>query len=153
MCRATYDRRLLPGETPATVLEAITGLLPGQGGEGAQALAGVTLRAEIATGHYTAYTGATLVCNKFFPAWLYPEEDPFVAAALAGLHGAGIPAATSAYRFCTNAAYSAGLAGVPTIGFGPATEADAHVIDERLAVADLLAAARGYAAIVESVLC
>jgi hypothetical protein len=33
---------------------------------------------------------------------------------------------------------------VPTIGFGPAEEHDAHVIDERLAVADLLAAARGY---------
>ena len=24
-----------------------------------------------------------------------------------------------AYRFCTNAAYSAGVAGVPTVGFGP----------------------------------
>ncbi len=64
----------------------------------------------------------------------------------------GIPATTSAYRFCTNAAYSAGIAHVPTVGFGPATEADAHVIDERLAIADLQAAARGYQAIIESVL-
>jgi acetylornithine deacetylase/succinyl-diaminopimelate desuccinylase-like protein len=147
ICRATYDRRLLPGETPATVLDAIVGLLPGS-----PQFDGVTLRAEIGVGHYTAYTGATLVCSKFFPAWLYREDDPFVAAALGGLHAAGIPAATSAYRFCTNAAYSAGLAGVPTIGFGPATEADAHVVDERLAVADLLAAARGYQSIVEAVL-
>ena len=113
---------------------------------------GVNLRAEIGTGHYTAFTGALLVCEKFFPAWLYAEDDPFVAAALGGLHAAGIPATTSAYRFCTNAAYSAGSAGVPTVGFGPATEADAHVVDERLAIADLQAAARGYQAIIESVL-
>jgi putative selenium metabolism hydrolase len=143
MCRATYDRRLLPGETPEAVLDAI---------RTHPAVQGVNLRAEIGMGHYTAYTGATLVCEKFFPAWLYQEDDPFVDAALAGLHGAGIPAKSSAYRFCTNAAYSAGLARVPTVGFGPATEADAHVIDERLAVADLLAAAQGYAAIIGAAL-
>ena len=83
---------------------------------------------------------------------MYPETDAFVVAALGGLHAAGIPAQTSAYRFCTNAAYSAGLAQVPTVGFGPATEADAHVIDERLRIDDLLAAARGYAGIVAAVL-
>jgi putative selenium metabolism hydrolase len=143
MCRATYDRRLLPGETAADVLDVI---------RGHPSLQGVNLRAEIGTGHYTAFTGALLVCEKFFPAWLYAEDDPFVAAALVGLHAAGIPASTSAYRFCTNAAYSAGRAGVPTVGFGPATEADAHVVDERLAIADLQAAARGYQAIIESVL-
>jgi acetylornithine deacetylase/succinyl-diaminopimelate desuccinylase-like protein len=41
---------------------------------------------------------------------------------------------------------------VPTIGFGPATEADAHVIDERLRIADLIAAAQGYQAIVAATL-
>lgn len=48
------------------------------------------------------------------------------------------------YRFCTNGAYSAGQAGVPSIGFGPAAEGDAHGVDERLAITDLLAAAAGY---------
>lgn len=143
ICRATYDRRLLPGETRADVLDII---------RRHSSLEGISLRAEIGTGHYAAYTGALLVCEKFFPAWLYAEDDPFVAAALGGLHAAGIPASTSAYRFCTNAAYSAGTACVPTVGFGPATEADAHVVDERLAILDLQAAARGYQAIIESVL-
>jgi len=58
----------------------------------------------------------------------------------------------SAYRFCTNAAYSAGIAGVPTIGFGPSTEGDAHVIDENIRIDALIAAARGYAGIIQSVL-
>ena len=70
----------------------------------------------------------------------------------AGLDRAGLQPSVGAYRFCTNAAYSAGIAGVPTIGFGPAEETDAHVIDERLAIADLLAAARGYQGIIEAVL-
>ena len=69
-----------------------------------------------------------------------------------GCAAAGLDPQFGAYRFCTNAAYSAGTAGVPTIGFGPGREADAHVIDERLAVDDLLAAARGYRGIIESVM-
>ena len=42
----------------------------------------------------------------------------------------GLTPEVGAYRFCTNAAYSAGVAGVPTIGFGPAKEADAHFKDK-----------------------
>lgn len=143
VCKVTYDRRLLPDETAADVLAAITG---------APGLADIQLRAEIAVGAYTAFTGATLRSEKFFPAWLLSEDDPFVARSLAALNAAGIAAKPSAYRFCTNAAYSAGIANVPTVGFGPATEADAHVIDERLKIDDLLAAAKGYRAIIAGVL-
>ena len=143
ICKVTYDRRLLPGERAADVLAAITDN---------PELADIQLQAEIAVGEYTAFTGAGQHCEKFFPAWLFAEDDPFVAGSLAALHGVGIAAKPSAYRFCTNAAYSAGIAGVSTIGFGPATEADAHVIDERLRIADLLAAAKGYRAIIEAAL-
>jgi len=41
---------------------------------------------------------------------------------------------------------------VPTVGFGPAAEGDAHVVDERLAIAELAAAAAGYRGIVEATL-
>ncbi len=143
ICRATYDRRLLPGETGEGVLKAIIDR-PG--------LKGIQLNAVIGTGHYATYTGKQLACEKFFPAWVYPEDDWFVRQALLGLNNAGLRPKTTAYRFCTNAAYSAGVAGTPTVGFGPATEADAHVIDERLKVDDLVAAARGYAGIIRSTL-
>ena len=143
LCRVTYDRRLLPGETPADVLSAITGH---------PAVQGVSLQAQIAAGEHVAYTGVTLRADKFFPAWLFPESHPFVARALAGLHTAGLQPQISAYRFCTNGAYSAGIAGVPTVGFGPAKESDAHVVDERLLLSDLFAAAQGYQGIIEAVL-
>lgn len=141
-CRATYDRRLLPGESAEDVLAAITGL---------EELGDIRLTARIGKGEYQAYTGQTLEAEKFFPAWVLAEEDPFLRRALAGLHAAGLEPRLSAYRFCTNAAYSAGRAGVPTIGYGPAAETDAHVVDERLRLDDLVAAARGYQSIIEAV--
>jgi putative selenium metabolism hydrolase len=142
-CRATYDRRLLPGETAEVVVQQIVDL-PG--------VAGIRLNARLAQGEHAAYTGAVIRGEKFFPAWIYPEETPFVQQALAGLRAAGLTPRMSAYRFCTNAAYSAGVAGVPTIGFGPGSEADAHVIDEKVTLADLTAAAQGYRGIIQAVL-
>jgi putative selenium metabolism hydrolase len=143
LCKVTYDRRLLPGETANGVLTAVTEH---------PALQGIQLRARIATGEYSAYTGARLRAEKFFPAWLLAEDDWFVQRAMQGLHAAGLQPRFGAYRFCSNAAYSAGMAGIPTVGFGPAGEGDAHVVDERLQLADLMAAARGYQGIIEAVL-
>jgi putative selenium metabolism hydrolase len=143
LCKVTYDRRLLPGETPEGVLETIRAL---------PTLYGIKLEVTIAVGEHLAYTGKTLYSPKFFPAWAFPENDWYVQHALAGLHQVGLQPRISAYRFCTNGAYSAGIAGVPTVGFGPATEGDAHVVDERLRLDDLFAAARGYYGIIHSVL-
>ena len=143
VCRATYDRRLLPGESAEDVLGAIQAL-PG--------LDDIDLRAVIGIGEYEAYTGQVLTWKKFFPAWLYAEDEPFVRLSMAGLQAVGLAPNMRAYRFCTNAAYSAGLAGVPTVGFGPGGEHDAHVINERLKIEDLVAAARGYRGIMEAVL-
>ncbi|MDP7643470.1 MAG: YgeY family selenium metabolism-linked hydrolase [Anaerolineales bacterium] len=142
-CRVTFDRRLLPGETPDSVLGQILE---------APELKGIELKAEIAAGEYRAYTGNTMRGSKFFPAWVFDESHFFVQTALRGLRNVGGDPQVAAYRFCTNAAYSAGVAGVPTVGFGPATEGDAHVVDEKLAVLTLAAAARGYQGIVDAAL-
>jgi len=142
-CRVTYDRRLLAGETAEEVLAVITDL---------PEVAGIELAATIAQGEHRTYTGAMLRGEKFLPAWVYGEADPFVQAALRSLRLAGLNPAFGSYRFCTNAAYSAGVVGVPTVGFGPGREQDAHVIDESLALDALIAAERGYRGIIESVL-
>ena len=143
ICRATYDRRLLPGETAQDVLGVITSL---------PALQAIDLEATIGVGEYRTYTGEIMRCEKFFPAWALAEDHWLVERAMAGLRAAGLEPETRAYRFCTNAAYSAGVAGVPTVGFGPAKESDAHMIDERLMVAELLAAARGYRGMIDAIL-
>jgi putative selenium metabolism hydrolase len=142
-CRVTYDRRLLPGETEEGVVHAITSL-PGVGG--------VDFKALIAAGEYPTYKGNILRGPKFFPAWEFEEDHPFVQDALSGLRSAGLSPQLGAYRFCTNAAHSAGVAGVPTVGFGPATEGDAHVVDEQIAVEALETAVRGYQGIIMATL-
>lgn len=142
-CRATYDRRLLPGEQAEAVLAALR--VPTD-------VAGAELRATLAQGEHQAYTGAVLSGPKFFPAWVFEEAHPFVQHALSGLRAAGLDPQVRSYRFCTNGAYSAGHAGIPTVGFGPAAEGDAHVVDERLSIAELIRAAHGYRGIVEAVL-
>lgn len=142
-CRVTYDRRLLPGENTDTVLSAITAL---------QGLAGIHLHADIAQGEHTAYTGKIIRHAKFYPAWVFPEDHHLVQHAHTALQRAGQAPQISAYRFCTNATYSAGIAGVPTVGYGPAREGDAHVVDERLRIDELFAATRGYRAIIDEIL-
>lgn len=143
-CKVTYDRRLLKNETAEDVIGAIQSL---------PELKDIPFTAAIAQGEHKAYTGTTLTCTKFFPAWELETEHPFVQTALTGLRESGLDPQLSAYRFCTNAAYSVGAAGVPTIGFGPGKEADAHVVDERLSLDELEKVASGYMGIIRAVLC
>jgi putative selenium metabolism hydrolase len=140
-CRVTYDRRLLPGESMQDVLTSIRSLPALQRGEVA-----------IAQGEHTTYTGATLRAPKFFPAWKFEADHFLVQSALAGLQQTGLAPTLHAYQFCTNGAHSAGIANVPTVGFGPSTEGHAHIVDEYIELAELKAAADGYAGIIGAVL-
>ncbi len=138
-CLATYDRRLLAEETIDSVLGELQAL---------PEMEHVNVR--ISDGSYTTYTGAVLTCPKFFPAWKLPSDHAFVQQALAGVRTADLDPNLSAYRFNTNATYTAGLLGIPTIGFGPAQESRAHMIDEYIELDELEAAARGYLGIMET---
>ncbi len=142
-CRATYDRRLLVGESRTSVLEQINNCA---------GLQGIDYSASILYGEEKTYTGAQLKMDKFYPAWKFAEEHPFVQSAWQGLRSAGLNPSIGAYRFCTNAAYSAGTANVPTVGFGLGGEEDAHTVDEHIQLKDLELAARGYAGVIQSVL-
>lgn len=140
-CRVTYDRRLMAGETIESVLTPIQQLPEME-----------RITAVVAQGEHTSYTGSTLQGLKFFPAWKLSPDDSFVQTALTGLQTAGLEPQLRAYQFCTNAAYSAGQANVPTIGFGPSPEGYAHMVDEYIELEQLNAAAKGYQGIIESVL-
>jgi len=50
------------------------------------------------------------------------------------------------WLFSTNGVGSMGTCGVPTIGFGPGDEADAHTVNERVAIEHLVMATQFYAA-------
>ncbi len=142
-CRVSYDRRLVPGETPDGILAAIKAL---------PALKDIQYHITVLDGEEKTYTGKILKGLKFFPAWSFEPDHPLVRAALKGLQNSGIEPKLGSFGFCTNGSYSGGIAGVPTIGFGPGTEPDAHTVNERMKVTDLERAADGFLGMIQTIL-
>lgn len=147
-CRVTYDRRLLVGEDPESTLAPIRAAIT------ELAAADAAFKAEVyfATGKESCYTGEAIEGTRFFPAWLYDAEEPFIQDVLRELTAAGLAPALSHYAFCTNGSHYAGEAGIPTIGFGPSRENLAHTIDEYIEISQLSAGTTGYAAILKALL-
>ena len=139
-CRATYDRRLLTGETKESVLAPLQELRDGRRKEDPQLKAKVSY----AVGQEKCWTGETIEAKRYFPAWLIDEKDELVQKALAGLKEAGIDAPISHFAFCTNGSHFCGEAGIPCIGFGPSLESLAHVRDEYIEIDQLKKACRGF---------
>jgi len=147
-CRATYDRRLLVGETRESVLEPLIALIAAQQSNDPEFKASL----HFARGVETCYTGSEISGERFFPGWAFDEDDPFVVATLAGLRSAGLNPELTQYSFCTNGSHYAGEAGIKTVGFGPSRENLAHTIDEYIEVDQLLKAVEGYYGILGAVL-
>jgi putative selenium metabolism hydrolase len=145
-CRVTFDRRLLVGEDEDAVLGPLRAVLDQMLREDARFKGA----ASIAQGEVRCYTGATLGGTKFAHAWAFPAEHPMVRRARAGLAATGQDAALGHYRFCTNGSYSGGVAHIPTLGYGPGRENQAHVTDEALALDQITRACAGYAALIRA---
>jgi acetylornithine deacetylase/succinyl-diaminopimelate desuccinylase-like protein len=142
-CRITCDWRSTVGETPESVLDIIEKSIQGLYEQIPQFQANVSL----ATNQDHCYTGLEISGNGFYPAWLLPEDHELVVKAVQGLSAVGMTPEISHYSFCTNGSFYAGIAGVPTIGFGPSREDQAHVLDEYIEINQLLQATIGYQAI------
>jgi putative selenium metabolism hydrolase len=147
-CRATYDRRLLVGETKHSVLQPLDDLINSMKARDPKFNAKASFAADV----QTCYTGEEIGGERFFPGWVYSEDDDFVQAALGGLRSAGLDPEITQYSFCTNGSHYAGEAGIKTIGFGPSRENLAHTIDEHIEVDQLLKATAGYYGILQSVM-
>lgn len=142
-CRAALDRRTLPGETKETVLAPIQEIIDGLSARDPR----FSGRVSLARAEQICYTGERIEAERFFPAWRFEADAPFVKNALAALEAADIPTGISYYSFCTDGSQSAGFRGIPTLGFGPSRENLAHVADEYVEIDQLEKARIGYKAI------
>ena len=145
-CKATFDRRLLVGETRESVLAPLQAIID------ELTLQDETFKATVAfsEGAEVCYTGATIAAERFFPAWLYEETNDFVEQTLVALQKHRPQTTLSHYSFCTNGSHFAGEAGIPTIGYGPSLESLAHIDDEYIEITQLTSALEGYYTIIEA---
>ncbi|MFO0652060.1 MAG: YgeY family selenium metabolism-linked hydrolase [Polyangiales bacterium] len=137
-CTIHLDRRLTRGETLASAVSEVEAL-PAVKAAGAK----VTVLDYAREG----YTGLVYPTQKYYPTWLTAEDDPAVRAAVtAGTIALGRSPVVGKWVFSTNGVATAGMFGVPTVGFGPANEIYAHTPDDQCPVADLTRAMAFYAA-------
>lgn len=145
-CKATYDRRLLVGETMESVIEPLKALAEKLMKEDPE----MKIKVSYSYGKEMCYTGNTIEGERFFPGWLYTEEDEFTQIAYKGLKMAGLNPEITQYSFCTNGSHYAGEAKIPTIGFGPSRENLAHTVDEYIEIEQLKKGTEGYYGILKS---
>lgn len=132
-CRATYDRRLLTGETKESVLKPLQELCEKMEAEDPQ----LKVKVSYATGKETCYTGNEITGERFFPGWLYDEKESFVQDVYQELTSHGYQPEITQYNFCTNGSHYAGEAGIKTLGIGPSRENLAHTVGEYIEIDQL----------------
>ena len=134
-CEISLDRRLVPGETPASVVESIRSVVEPLGAT-----------VEIPIQAVRAHTGLNLDDQAFFPGWLLDENSPLLAAGQATYQALWKkPAEVAVWKFSTDGTYSAGAAGIPTLGFGPQEEKYVHTQEDQVNLEKVKKAAMFYA--------
>ena len=147
-CMATYDRRLLVGETKESVLAPIERLIEKLEAEDPKFKAKVSF----AVGEEKCYTGETISGERFFPGWLFDKEEAYIQDILTALNEMGYEPEITQYNFCTNGSHYAGEAGIKTIGMGPSVERLAHTIDEYVEIDQLEKVTECYYGIMKALL-
>ena len=147
-CRATYDRRLLVGETKESVLAPINELLEKLMAEDPQ----LKVKASYALGKEKCHTGNEIEGERFFPGWLYDKEDEFVQDVYKKLQEKGFTPEITQYYFCTNGSHYAGEAGIKTFGLGPSKENLAHTLNEYVELDQLTKVTECYYGVMEALL-
>lgn len=139
-CRATYDRRLLVGETKESVLDPIKKLLLEMMAKDST----LNVKVSYSVGKEKCYTNNEITGERFFPGWLYDKNDEFVQKAYVQLKNNGFNPEITQYNFCTNGSHYAGEAHIKTFGLGPSKENLAHTANEYIEINQLIKAVQCY---------
>ena len=128
-CQIHIDRRFTIGETPEEALTQLQELPEIQA-------AGAKVR--LLEYDLPSWRGLTYPTKKIFPAWETPEDSPAFHATMKTARRV-LDREPRLHRsaFSSHGCATAGLFGIPTIGFGPADEGHSHTVDDQIPLAQL----------------
>lgn len=121
-CNITYDRRLVPTETPDDAVREMQEIIDQLSREDPDFRATV----KVAAVPRTTYTGKTVTIPNIKEGWRIAEEHPFVQAAAKGLRDIGEPVGYSYWDFGTDLAMICGRHHVAALGYSPMQEYYCH---------------------------
>lgn len=137
-CDIIVDRRLTLGETEALALAEV---------QRVTAREGVNSAVKVIDEEIETYTGQRYHVRRLSPPWALDTDHPLWLALNGAARDAGVSPKVGRWLFATEGAYSAGIAQVPTIGFGPGNPNLAHTVDEYVELEQVYKAAGVYAAL------
>jgi len=140
-CEVYLDRRMVPGETEATIREEMSAIIAGKQAEW-----------RIGTLRRRTWTGRELVYEPFHLPWEIGRDEELsrvLGASYRETFGLD-PSSYDYWDFSTNAVSSVRL-GIPTIGFGPGEYKLAHMRDERCPVEQITQACAMYAGVIRNI--
>lgn len=137
-CELIIDRRLTVGETEALALAEI---------QRVAAREGVRATVKVIEEDVRTHTGKVYRARRASPPWALDEHHPLVTAMLQAAREVGLRPGLSKWYFATEGAYTAGVAQIPTIGFGPGDPNLAHTCNENIVLEHVYQAASAYAAL------
>ena len=137
-CTINLDRRLTAGETEKSAIEEIRKLSSFK-----KANAGV----KVLDYKEKSYKDLVFPTKKYYPMWTVPEQGKEVQTAVRAYRRLyGKKPKISHWVFSTNGIATMGMHKIPTIGFGPGDEKQAHSPNENIPAQDLVEAMKFYVA-------
>jgi putative selenium metabolism hydrolase len=134
-CEVALDRRLVPGETAESIVAGIKAVVEPLGAS-----------VEIPIQPVLSHTGLQLDGPSFYPGWLIDEDAQIIQVGKQTYEALWQQAPrVDVWKFSTDGTYSAGVAGIPTLGFGPQEEPYVHTAMDQVNLEKLKKAAMFYA--------
>ncbi len=136
-CTIHLDRRVTIGEDRAGAIEQLEALPEVRAADAS---------VELKNYDQPSWRGLVYPTAKFFPAWETPEDSPAVRAAYETAERVlGRKPKLHASNFSSNGCTTAGVFGIPTVGFGPADEIHSHSVNDQIDLTQLPPAMAFYA--------
>jgi len=142
-CEISVDRRYVPGETLDSIVAEFEEML----GEFKKTDPEFNATAYIRTFVEKSYTGYEKRVQKHHPAWIIEKDHPYVRKTCQAIKKVGRIGATGYFVGGVDGALTAGLMGIPTMGYSGADENLAHTYDEHIPIKTLVEDTEAYTAI------